>query len=406
MHGNRKKAVIFGAGNIGRSFIGNIFASNGWRVIFVDANSELVDRLNNRGSYTILIKRNNRGDETVTVSGISALHSSQSGEIIEELCSCSLCATSVGQNALRFVVPQIAEAVKTRAASGQPPLDVIIAENIRNGADFFRGIFIEKGLDGSEAGLVETSIGKMVPTMLREDLAVDPLILHAEEYNTLILDAEGFKNPVPDLPEIKAVKNIAAWVDRKLFIHNLGHAAAAYFGYRKFPERHLIAEIITDNEINTLVRGAMNEAAASLLSEYPEDFTAQTLQEHIEDLLYRFGNLALGDTIFRVGRDLSRKLNRNDRILGAAGLCLKHGLPCNKIMEVFNAALDFRAVDEWGAMYASDTEFLKKTAVFSIDESGSSSLIFSLLGLKDDDLILEQLIKEKLLLRKKDKTGN
>ena len=351
------RAIIFGAGNIGRSFIGNIFSSNGWKVIFVDANAALVKELNLKKEYRIIIKINHKPDEELLVKNIEAIHSSETDKIIELLTECTLCATSVGQNALPKVIPLIAEGIKIRKRQSAPPLDIIIAENIRNGADYFRKLFKENGLPGDEAGLIETSIGKMVPIMSEDDLRKDNLVLHAEEYNTLILDRKGFKNRVPGFPEIKAVENIAAWVDRKLFIHNLGHAASAYLGFKKYPDRKLISEVLEDDQLKLQVRKAMSEAAAALLCEYQDDFTLQDLTEHTEELLIRFQNKALGDSVFRVGRDLSRKLGRDDRIIGAARLCLKHSLPCDGIINIFYAALGFKAVDHNGIVYSKDEEF-------------------------------------------------
>jgi mannitol-1-phosphate 5-dehydrogenase len=204
---------------------------------------------------------------------------------------------------------------------------------------------------------VETSIGKMVPLMTEKDLAADPLVLHAEAYNTLILDRNGFKGTIPNLPQIKAVKNIAAWVDRKLFIHNLGHAATAYLGHMIFPEKKYIADIIADKTIKEQVKNTMLESAKGLAREYPQDFTMRQLEEHIDDLLSRFGNLALGDTVYRVGRDLPRKLNPSDRILGAISLCQKHNLPTSNLLKVFEAGLAFKAVDSEGQMFEADRQF-------------------------------------------------
>jgi len=359
------KAVIFGAGNIGRSFIGNIFSSNGLKVTFVDADLSLVNKLNEEKKYSIIIKRNNKTDEEIVVQNIEALHSSETEKIIKNLSNCDICATSVGQAALPKVIPLISEGIKLKKRSSEVPLDIIIAENIRNGAEYFRKLFKANGLSGDEAGLIETSIGKMVPIMNTQDLEKDPLVLFAEEYNTLILDKKGFKNTVPNFPEIKAVENIAAWVDRKLFIHNLGHAAAAYFGYVKYPDRKLIAEILEDDIIKLQVRELMFESAAALLKEYPNDFNIDALEEHIDDLLFRFQNMALGDTVFRVGRDLPRKLGRDDRILGAVRLCLKHNLPYTKIVSVYYAALKFTAVDQNGKQFGADQIFLKE--VESVD---------------------------------------
>ena len=224
-------------------------------------------------------------------------------------------------------------------------------------------------MTGDEAGLVETSIGKMVPIMTKADLSEDPLALHAEEYNTLILDRKGFKNKVPEFPEIKAVENVAAWVDRKLFIHNLGHAASAYLGFIKYPSRELIADVLEDDQVELQVRKAMTEAAAALLSEYPDDFTNKDLSDHIDDLLFRFKNRALGDTVFRVGRDLSRKLGRDDRILGAARLCIKHNLPYNEIIIIFYSALKFSAINQAGETFGSDVIFLKEFRKMGIQKA-------------------------------------
>ena len=380
-----KKAVIFGAGNIGRSFIGNIFSSNGMGVTFIDANTELVNKLNRKKEYRIIIKRNKKADEEILVKNIEAIHSSETDKIIRCLVSSDICATSVGQGALPHVIPLIAEGIKIRKKESLSPLDIIIAENIRNGADFFRELFRENGLSGDEAGLIETSIGKMVPIMTKADLEKDSLVLNAEEYNTLILDKKGFKNQVPDFPEIKAVENVAAWVDRKLFIHNLGHAASAYLGFKKYPDRELIADVLEDESLKLQVRKVMIESAAALLSEYPSDFTEQAFAEHIDDLLFRFQNKALGDTVFRVGRDLARKLGRDDRILGAAGLCLKHNLPFEEIIKVFYSALEFKASDQTGESFRGDETFLKDAA-----EMGIPQILTDLCGLdpdKDGELI-------------------
>ena len=360
------KAIIFGAGNIGRSFIGNIFSSNGMAVTFIDANSKLVNELNRKKEYRIIIKRNNKSDEEILVKNIEAIHSSETDKIIKCLASSDICATSVGQGALPKVIPLIAEGIKIRKKESLSPLDIIIAENIRNGAEFFRELFKENGLSGDEAGLIETSIGKMVPIMTEADLAEDTLVLNAEEYNTLILDRKGFKNRVPNSPEIKAVENIAAWVDRKLFVHNLGHAASAYLGFIKYPNKKLIAEVLEDDSLKLQVRRVMTESAAALLCEYPSDFTEKDLTDHIDDLLFRFQNKALGDTVFRVGRDLSRKLGRDDRILGAVGLCLEHNLPFEEIIKIFYSALEFKASDQTGESFGGDLSLLKGFAELGV----------------------------------------
>ncbi|MBR5500513.1 MAG: mannitol-1-phosphate 5-dehydrogenase, partial [Clostridia bacterium] len=48
-----KKFVMYGAGNIGRGFIGQLFSNAGYRVGFVDINKEVIGRLNEDGRYPV-----------------------------------------------------------------------------------------------------------------------------------------------------------------------------------------------------------------------------------------------------------------------------------------------------------------------------------------------------------------
>ena len=47
------RAVHFGAGNIGRGFIGEVLAANGFEITFVDVNHTIIDALNERKEYEI-----------------------------------------------------------------------------------------------------------------------------------------------------------------------------------------------------------------------------------------------------------------------------------------------------------------------------------------------------------------
>jgi mannitol-1-phosphate 5-dehydrogenase len=198
--------------------------------------------------------------------------------------------------------------------------------------------------------------------MKEEDLAHDPLQVFAEAYETLILDRLGFRGPLPGTTEhwpksIQLVDDIHAFVSRKLYIHNLGHAAVAYLGFIKNPSLVYIADAVHLPEVRSIAFSAMKESAAALLMQYPQAYSSKELDEHIDDLLERFANRALQDTIYRVGRDLCRKLDREDRLVGAMRLCAAHSLPFHHIAEAYRAALNFTATDEIGHIYPPDTEF-------------------------------------------------
>ena len=231
-----------------------------------------------------------------------------------------------GKNVLERIIPVIAAGLVQRNTNNPgTPLDIILAENMRSAADFVGGQ-LKKNLPSSFpvetlVGLVETSIGKMVPIIPQAELEKDPLVVFAESYNTLIVDRKGFKSPIPEIKGLAPKNNIKAWVDRKAFIHNMGHATAAYYGYALHPEAVYMYEVLDDPEVLQFTRAVMLQSADILLAAYPDDFTAIDLISHIDDLISRFRNKALRDTIFRVGQDLARKLGADDRFMGAIHPC-------------------------------------------------------------------------------------
>jgi len=273
-------------------------------------------------------------------------------------------ATCVGKNALPKIIPVLAKGIEKRFAEWPGfPLDIILAENIRDACTLMKDGLIallgKKFPVNTYLGFIETSIGKMVPIMPKEIEDKDPLLVYAEPYNTLILDKNGFKNPIPRIIGLSPKGNIKAWVDRKAFIHNLGHVAAAYFGFFKHPEQTYLYEVLDDPEVYSFMRRAMYQSAWALIAEYPDAFIGHDLTAHINDLTHRFMNKQLGDTVFRVGSDLKRKLGSDDRVVGAIKLARKHKFPYDRLIDVFVYGLVFRAKDESGQMLDEDIDFVR-----------------------------------------------
>ena len=354
--------LVFGAGNIGRSFVGQLFARAGYRVLFVDIDDRLVGALNRAGRYRVEIK--DRHPQVVWVEGVSAIHGADRERTAAAVLEADIAATAVGAKALPHIYPAIAAGLARRRDAGRRPLDIIICENLRNAAEVFDAGLRKHLPPGfsleSSVGLIETSIGKMVPIMPEEVRRRDPLVLYAEAYNTLVLDARGFRNPIPDVPGLDPKQNMAAYVDRKAFIHNCGHAACAYLGYLAHPAATYIWETVADAQVQEAARRAMWESARALIRRYPSEFDEANQGDHIEDLLARFANRALGDTIYRVGRDLPRKLSRDDRLVGALVMDAEAGVPAPATTLATAAGFLFRAVDEEGTMFPADARFAEE----------------------------------------------
>ena len=104
----KKKMLQFGAGNIGRSFFGQLFSRSGYEVVFVDINKELVKVLNKKRKYKLVIKRNELPDEIILIESIRVIDSCDKEAVIREIVDADITATAVGKHALPQIVPVIA----------------------------------------------------------------------------------------------------------------------------------------------------------------------------------------------------------------------------------------------------------------------------------------------------------
>lgn len=322
------KAVMYGAGNIGRGFIGQKFYLSGYDTTFIDVNKEVVDLLNERGEYPIYFTRNDRYVPE-SVKNLKAVNGKDNAAVIEAIADCDIMATALGVNILPFVAPLIAEAVVKRAAKNAP-LNILICENMIGSNEYLHGLVEPhipeevKGWFEENIGFVCVSVGRTVPPTPDDLKAADPLAVCAEPYDELPVDLAGFR-PVgcelPKIPNLVAFTPFRFFIERKLLIHNMGHALQAYVGYQK--GYNYIFEIATDGEIKYILTRALIESARALAKRHgaPLDDTMQ----FAEDLMIRFENKMLVDTVARVGRDPKRKLSSGDRLTGAFKMVREEG---------------------------------------------------------------------------------
>ena len=337
-----KTAVMYGAGNIGRGFIGKVFADSGYEVCFLDIMQEIIDEMNRRGSYTVRIV-SNEGESDHAVKPVRAVNS-LTDQAIDEIVNCDIMATAVGVNVLPKIAPVIAKGVVARMERSGRPLDIILCENQLGADELMRGWINERLTDEQRAwadrnlGLVEASIGRMVPPLTPEMRARDKLLICVEPYAELPVDKDAFRGEIPDLAGLIPYSPFEFYIKRKLFLHNGGHALCAYLGYQKGYE--YIWQAIADPEIYEAAKASMMTSAAALVAKFGEG-VRENVESNVTDLLFRFQNRALKDTVARVGADPVRKLRRNDRIVGAALFALEQGVDPAPIVKGIVAALHF-----------------------------------------------------------------
>lgn len=338
-----KKAVMYGAGNIGRGFIGKVLSDSGYQVCFLDIDEAVINEFNKKREYQVHIVSDSV-DCYKTVQNVYAV-GANTDAAIEEIARCDIMATAVGVNVLPHIVKNIAKGIRLRMRNLNTPLDIILAENQMNVDAIVRG-WIYQELTPEERvwadknlGLVEASIGRMVPPLTPEEKAANPTLIAVEPYEELPVDSEGFRGGIPALVGLKPFTPFSFYIKRKLFMHNMGHAVCAYLGWQKGYE--YISEAIRDEDIRIVVEQAMDSIVEALHREYPQ-IPKNEIVDNKEDLLNRFRNRLLKDTTGRVAADPIRKLRKDDRLAGAALYCLAWNTDPADIVKGITAALNYK----------------------------------------------------------------
>jgi len=344
------KAVHFGAGNIGRGFLGQLYWESGYETVFVDVDPELVQLLNRDGGYRIHIVGTASPD--IEVGRVRAVSATDLQQVSEQVASCDIASIAAGNAALPKVADSLASGIALRSEmSPERLLNVIICENLLDAAKVLRGLLVDRVSERhhdflrEKVGLVESVVSRMVPIVTDEQRRSDPLAVYVEEYCVLPVDAKGFVGEIPEIAGMQPNDNLRAYEERKLYTHNCGHALTAYFGAER--GHTYIWEGMEDPEVRSLVEQGVWESGQALIRKH--SFGEDEFRAHVEELLDRFGNRPLGDTVARVGRDPLRKLGPDDRLVGAARLAMEYGIEPRVLSMGIASALRFRNSEDAGA---------------------------------------------------------
>ena len=332
-----KRAIQFGAGNIGRGFIGAVLSEAGYHVVFADVNMEVIDRINKDGAYTVHIMDVESRD--VRISNISGVDSG-GGEIVDEIVRAEIITTAVGLRILPFIAPAIAKGIAARRAAGVgEPLNVIACENGIRATSQLREE-VNKHLSAEEAawcdahvGFADCSVDRIVPPV-RSENPIDVVVENFYEWN---VEEKSFVGGAPHIEGMNLADNLLAYIERKLFTLNTGHAITAYLGRMK--GLATIDESIADPAIFAIVKEAMQQSGQALVEKFGFDRDAHF--KYIDKIIGRFKNPYLKDDVARVGREPLRKLSSTDRLGKPMMTAREYGLPCDKLLLGIGAALHY-----------------------------------------------------------------
>ncbi|RBW64003.1 mannitol-1-phosphate 5-dehydrogenase [Vibrionales bacterium C3R12] len=338
------KALHFGAGNIGRGFIGKLLSDAGIEVTFADVNETVVNALIERNEYPVKIV----GEECVVevVKNVTAVNSATSA-VVDRIAISDIITTAVGPTVLKIISKSIAQGIEKRAvANNNAPLNIIAAENMVRGTSQLKAAVFEhlseelQKFAEQHVGFVDSAVDRIVPPA--EEGETDPLAVTVETFCEWIVDQTQFKGEIPEIPGMECTDNLMAFVERKLFTLNTGHLITAYQGVLAGHET--IKDSIEDDNIRSEVTAAMEESGAVLIKRYGFDPKAHAA--YIKKILSRFANPYLRDEVDRVGRQPIRKLSPQDRLVKPLNGTLEYGLPNQHLLNGIAAAFHYKNEDD------------------------------------------------------------
>ena len=332
-----KKAVHFGAGNIGRGFIGLLLSQAGYHVTFVDVAAPLVDDINTLGKYNVQIF--GAADKTL-VENVSAINSNENLDaLLDAIVEADIVTTAIGPNILKFIAPNIAKGLVKRVAANKTPLNIIACENMVGGSTVLKNFVYQNLPDDVKPevdkliGFPDAAVDRIVPLQKN----YEKLLVKVEPYAEWDVDSNGVVGELPEIKGMTLVDNLGAYIERKLFTVNTGHASIAYLAYQKgLPD---ISSAMRDENIVAAARAVWAETSALLIDKY--NFDPIVHQKYVMTTESRFKNPEISDEVTRVARGPKRKLSAADRLVSPAMQLIESGRKPVALAKVIAAALKF-----------------------------------------------------------------
>ncbi len=332
-----KKAIQIGAGNIGRGFIGLLLEKAGYHVVFADVVEEIIAKINADKKYTVFVMDEVKQEiEVANISGVI----STSPAIVDEIATAQIITTAVGLTILPRIAGTVAQGIeKRRTDANAEKLNIIACENAVNGSTTLKEAVYEKlSEEGKKyadenVGFPNCSVDRIVPPVKCENI-IDVVVENYYEWN---VQKDGFCGEIPDIEGMNLAENLMAYIERKLFTLNTGHAICSYMGYIRGLKT--VDESISNDEIYTIVKAAMSESGKGLIKKY--GFDEETHAKYIDKIIGRFRNKYLEDDVARVGREPIRKLSPNDRLIKPMMTARGYGIETDNLICGIGAALHY-----------------------------------------------------------------
>ncbi|MBS6510304.1 MAG: hypothetical protein KH334_01245 [Clostridiales bacterium] len=330
-----KKIVLIGAGNIGKGYLGDLFAAEGFHLTFLTHRQEQAESLRSRGSYT-LYKTSEKTGETqkVMITGFDAYSTAGEREqCIQALCETNYASVHLYPGAYRQTAELLAEAICRRAEQcPDQTLDIFFCVNSIGPAKEFSGYILPKLLTAAQKQYFESKVGLVETLTYRnafrgspEMLAIDPDTVMVSDYGVLPVDGDAMRGEIP-IPALVALDKFQGRVTNKIWNINMRHYTLAL--YTAYQGDSLMWKGAVNPYNRYCTTKAAEEATFAVMQEFGftfEDLKKGDRNKDDNDWWKRCANPEDTDTVARVAADPIRKLAKGERLVGPTLCCLKHG---------------------------------------------------------------------------------
>jgi mannitol-1-phosphate 5-dehydrogenase len=338
-----KQAVHFGAGNIGRGFIGLLLTQSDYYVTFLDVNDTVIQALKQRNEYTVeLVGETIESIRVINVTGVNSRTEPQLTQ--DSLNQAELITTAVGPSILPIIAKSLVQTIEYRSLNQiQSYLNIIACENTIGGSyqleTALRALLSPEAKEYLDqwVGFPNAAVDRIVPNQVNED----SLLVKVEPFFEWVIDTKGIKGSL-SIEGANFTDRLEAFIERKLFTVNTGHATVAYAAFRK--GYATIPEAMQDEQIERLLAGVLGETGDYLVNQYGFDVEAQ--KKYILKTIKRFKNPYVVDEVNRVARGVLRKLSANDRFIKPLRECSRVGISVDHLIASIANALHYDAADD------------------------------------------------------------
>lgn len=333
------QVLIFGAGKIARGFLGHLLYRAGVDMAFVEQAPQLVTLLTESGRYRVSVLGN--PEKSDVVSGFRVYAPDDRAGIQREMADATTLFTAVGGKNLPAIAPAIGYAL---SVAGRP-VNVITCENWTKPAQQLERA-VRELYPNVQAGFAEAVVMRSAIEPDPQELAEDPLLVNVQDYWHLPVDAAGLIAPLPPVKELELIENFGGFLEQKFYTYNAANGTVSYLGALLSHER--ISDAAWDDRILSILDMVYLETGQALARKY-----GMPLQEQLAFAATsktKLQDRVIVDNVERNARDPLRKLGPQDRLVGSARLCERHGVEPVGLATAIAAALHYTNEDDPSAV--------------------------------------------------------